>query len=105
MLESKLSRGLMILGAGIGFLGVGVWALEVQINLPDWIVRVAMFKLTAIAAVGLLAAGALLGRHARTSSLASGRVPAQLPEGGAEPWRQHEHDRTAQPVDRRDSPP
>jgi hypothetical protein len=105
MLEARISRALMAMGAGIGLLGIGVWALDLHLNVPDWMVRIAMFKLTAIAVVGLLAAGALLGRHARTSSLVSGRVPAQIGEADAEPLRQRERDLTPQPVDRSDSPP
>lgn len=102
MLESRVARTLMLMGAGIGVLSVAVWALDVQVNVPDWMIRVAMFKLAAIASVGLLAAGALVGRHAKTSSLAPGVPPAQVGEGDAGPLRQRERDVTA-PGIRRES--
>ena len=69
MNESKIARGLMWLGAGVGLVSVAVWGLEVRLNLPDWIVRVAMIKLAFIASAGLLAGGAMIGRHANSRSL------------------------------------
>jgi hypothetical protein len=69
MNESKVARALMWVGAGVGLLSVAVWGLEVRLNLPDWIVRVAMIKLAFIASAGLLAGGAMIGRHARSRSL------------------------------------
>ena len=100
MLESRIARVLMVMGAGIGMLNIGVWALDVQVNVPDWMIRIAMFKLAAIASVGLLAAGALVGRHAKTSSLASGASPAQVGEGDARPLRVHERDVMAPGLER-----
>jgi hypothetical protein len=67
--ESKIARGLMWLGAGIGLASVVVWGLEVRVNVPDWMIRVAMIKLAFIASAGLLAGGALIGRHAKSRSL------------------------------------
>ena len=83
MLESRLARGLMVLGAGVGILTVAVAALEMQVNLPDWMVRVAMIKLAFLASVGLLAAGALVGRHAKSRSLGPA-APELLPHERAE---------------------
>ena len=76
----RLSRLLLLLGAGVGLAGVGVWALELQLNLPDWLVRVAMLKLTLIASAGLLVGGALVGRHARQRYLSDGATDRQLGE-------------------------
>jgi hypothetical protein len=76
MFESRLSRLLLLLGAAVGIGSVGVWALEMRINLPDWMVRVAMLKLAFAGSFGLLAAGALLGRHARARSLPENKPPA-----------------------------
>src|SRR5689334_21634873 len=87
MTESRIARGLMMLGAGVGVASVTVWALELQMNLPDWIVRVAMFKLAFIAAGGSLAAGAVVGRHANMRQLPSGDVE-RLPAERAEPLMQ-----------------
>jgi hypothetical protein len=67
--ESKIARGLMLLGAGIGLASVVVWGLDVRVNVPDWMIRVAMIKLAFIASAGLLAGGALIGRHAKGRSL------------------------------------
>ena len=69
MSETKIARGLMWLGAGVGLVSVALWGLEVRVNLPDWLVRVAMIKLAFIASAGLLAGGAMLGRHANSRAL------------------------------------
>jgi hypothetical protein len=66
MNESKIGRALMWLGAGVGLVSIAVWGLEVRMNLPDWLVRVAMIKLAFIASAGLLAGGAMIGRHAHS---------------------------------------
>ncbi len=58
-----LAGGLIVgLAAGVALL-LGVDPTR----LPPFLVRVALFKLTFIAAAGLLVAGALLGRRARQS--------------------------------------
>ena len=83
MLESRLARVLMVLGAGVGVLSVAVASLDMRVNLPDWMVRVAMIKLAFIAAGGLLAAGAMMGRHAKSKSLtspATNLLPDERPE-------------------------
>ena len=86
MLESKLSRILLIFGATIGIAGVSVWAIDGRfLNLPDWIVQVAMVKLTFLGAAGLLGAGALLGRHAKRSAMEE-KSRAALAEGVVEPF-------------------
>ena len=92
MLESRISRLLLILGAGVGVVGTLVWALELQINLPDWMIRIAMLKLAFIASAGLLAAGALVGRHAKSARRLPSVIdaPAQLGEGSAQPIEQSE---------------
>ena len=84
MLESRLSRILLLLGAGVGTAGVVVWALELQMNLPDWVVRVAMLKLTLIASAGLLAGGALVGRHAHQRAVQGAAGAGQLGEDAAD---------------------
>ena len=97
MLESKLSRLLLILGATLGIAGVGVWAIDGRFfNLPDWIVQVAMVKLTFLGAAGLLGAGALLGRHAKRSTLAD-ITRASLGEGTVEPFQTELRTRDAAP--------
>ena len=94
MLESKLSRILLILGATIGIVGIGVWAIELRVNLPDWMIRVAMVKLALLGAAGLLGAGAVLGRHAKRSAL-SETSRAALGEGMVEPAHGEQRQRDA----------
>ena len=76
----RLSRLLLLLGAGVGVIGVTVWALDLKVNLPDWLVRIAMLKLILIASAGLLAGGALVGRQARQRFLPRGADDRQLGE-------------------------
>ncbi|HEX6314516.1 MAG TPA: hypothetical protein VFZ73_06630 [Gemmatimonadaceae bacterium] len=84
MSESRAARALMGLGVTVGVVAASLGVLDLQLNFPDWLIRVAMIKLGFIAAGGLLAGGALLARHARSRSLTA--VAAhQLPEGGADP--------------------
>lgn len=105
MFESRISRGLMILGAGIGLLSIAVWALELRVNLPDWMIRVAMIKLALIASAGLLAAGAVVGRHAtKMRGLTSEPAVPRLGEGEARPLGGYVRN-TPQGVDRRPDPP
>jgi len=57
------ARLLMAAGLGAGIVGVLVWTFGLRIHVPEWMWRVAAVKLTFAAAVGLVAAGALLLRH------------------------------------------
>jgi hypothetical protein len=103
MLESRIARALMLLGAGVGTLGVTVVALEVHVNLPDWMVRVAMVKLAFVAAGGLLAAGALVGRHAKSRALPSTHPELLSPEH-PESFGQEIHDDGERVVARKHDP-
>ena len=76
MFESRLSRLLMLLGAAVGVGSLVIWALEMRINFPDWLVRLAMVKLALAGSLGLLAGGALLGRHAKSRQLSTNPSPA-----------------------------
>jgi hypothetical protein len=87
MLESRVARGLMLLGVGIGVLSVAVAALDIQLNLPDWMIRVAMIKLAFVASAGLLAGGAMVGRHAKARGLTPS-APELLPHERAESFGQ-----------------
>jgi hypothetical protein len=80
MLETRLSRLLLVLGTAVGLAATGVWALDVQVDVPDWMIRVAMLKLAFAGSLGLLAAGALIGRHAKTRSVPL-QASAALSEG------------------------
>jgi hypothetical protein len=77
MVSSKLSRVLLAMGATLGIAAVAALALDLRINIPDWMIQVAMIKLALIGAAGLLGAGAMLGRHAhRQASLRADQEPA-----------------------------
>jgi hypothetical protein len=78
---SRIARILMGLGVTVGVTAASLAALEIQLNLPDWLVRVAMIKLAFIGSFGLLAAGALIGRHAKSRAVSAERSSPQLPEG------------------------
>ena len=86
MFESRMSRALLSLGAAVGVVSIGVWVLDVQVHLPDWMIRVALIKLALLASGGLLAAGALMGRHAKgRPSVPPAPHMDRLGEGPAEP--------------------
>ena len=92
MFESRISRALLALGVAVGLMTVGVWALDVHVNPPHWMIRIAMIKLAVLASAGLLAAGALVGRHAKVRrSLPPDSPLVQVGEGAAEPLQQ-KHD-------------
>lgn len=83
MNESRVARALMGLGVTVGVVAASLGVIDVQLNLPDWLIRVAMIKLGFIAAGGLLAGGALMARHARSRSVAAPQAK-QLHEGEGE---------------------
>ena len=84
MFTTKLARFLLVLGAGLGIAGVAVAAMEVRINFPDWMIQVAMIKLALAGSLGLLGAGAMLGRHAKRQASLENREPVALGEGNAD---------------------
>lgn len=85
MFESRISRALMFLGVAVGVVSVGVWVLDVRVNLPDWMIRVALIKLALLASAGLLAAGALVGRRAKgRTSVSQAPHIRRVGEGPAE---------------------
>jgi hypothetical protein len=66
---SAISKLLLIVGAVVGAAAGVALALGVRLDrLPSWMITVGMYKLVFIAAGGLLAAGAMLGRAARDKS-------------------------------------
>jgi len=102
MFETRISRALLYLGVAIGLLTVGVWALDVHVNPPDWMIRIAMIKLAVLASAGLLAAGALVGRHAKARrSLPPDSPLAQVGQGAAEPLQQKDGAGAPLPHERR----
>lgn len=103
MSESRVARALMGLGVTVGIVAAGLGALDVHVNFPDWIIRVAMIKLGFIAAGGLLAGGALLARHARSRSLSPPGADL-LQEGQAEPMSR-DRERVRSGTEKESDPP
>lgn len=102
MFESRVSRGLLFLGVAVGVMTVGVWVLDIQVNPPSWMIRIAFIKLALVASAGLLAAGALVGRHAKErSSVAQAPNIPQVEEGPADPLQQNRDAMSREVVDRR----
>jgi hypothetical protein len=64
---STLSKALLLLGALVGAAAGATLAFGIRLDqLPPWMITVGMYKLAFIAAGGLLVAGALIGRAARS---------------------------------------
>ena len=80
MSSAKLSRLLLGMGATLGIAAVLAMAVDLRVNIPDWMIKVAMVKLALVGAAGLFATGAILGRHANRSSLHADRGRARLDE-------------------------
>ena len=94
---------LLVLGAGLGIAGVAVAALEVRINFPDWMIQVAMIKLALAGSLGLLGAGAMLGRHARRQASLENRDRLVLGEANPDldkPREQRSSDQLRQTPDK-----
>ncbi|MGH7696943.1 MAG: hypothetical protein ACRENH_18270 [Gemmatimonadaceae bacterium] len=77
------ARVLMTAGLGAGILGVLMWSFGIRFHVPDWMWRVAAVKLTFAAAVGLVAAGALLLRHLKKSERMDASLGSALPDESA----------------------
>jgi hypothetical protein len=66
MRSSTVAKGLLMLGVLVGGAAGVALALGFRVDqLPPWMITVGMYKLAFIAAGGLLAAGAVLGRAAQ----------------------------------------
>jgi hypothetical protein len=89
--SSGVAKGLLLLGALVGGLAGVALALGLRLDqLPPWMITVGMYKLAFIAALGLLVAGAAIGRAARRESStddALGHGPGAHPTSiGPGPW-------------------
>jgi hypothetical protein len=82
---SRVARALMYGGTALAVVGVGAWILDVIPPIPEWMVRIAIYKLTLAAAGGLILAGAWLRRSVRASAKRE-----QLSEGAPDVPLQHE---------------
>lgn len=95
------ARVLMTAGLGAGILGVVLWTFGIRIHVPEWMWRVAAVKLTFAAAIGLVAAGALLLRHLRKRERTDMSLSSVSPDESARAlgaaswnpeWRQREQE-------------
>lgn len=66
-LATMLARVGMGLGLALGAAAIVVWALDIRIDVPPWMWRIAVVKLVLAAGLGWIAAGALILRHLRRS--------------------------------------
>jgi hypothetical protein len=97
----RLARILMYGGAIVALLGVGAWVLDVIPPMPEWMVRLAIYKLTLAGGAGLIAVGALLRRAARESAIRRGDTGEHaLAAGEADLTRSGESARQASRVPR-----
>lgn len=78
---STVSRVLLGMGVTLGVAAVAAMALDLRVNIPDWMFQVAMIKLAVIGSLGLLGAGAVLGRHAKRRHSLPDPDPRLLSEG------------------------
>ena len=69
------------MGVTLGVAAVATMALDLRVNIPDWMIQVAMIKLALIGSLGLLGAGAVLGRHAKRRTSLPDTDPRILSEG------------------------
>ena len=79
----KIARALMIAGAAVATVSVAFWGLSYMPVFPEWMVRLAIFKLTLVSAAGLMIAGAALrrslrARHDSSAQLGDGAAPPQM---------------------------
>ena len=61
----RLDSVLMAAGVALGLVAAVLFAFGVQPQLPPWVLRLVVYKLAFIGALGLLGAGAALRRRAR----------------------------------------
>ena len=86
----RVARVLMYGGTALALAGATAWALDVIPPLPEWMLRIAVYKLTLFGGAGMLVAGAALRRalgdvaRAREADRASGELGA----GAAQPAQQ-----------------
>ena len=75
-----VGRGMMIAGAALAAVSVMIWGLSFIPAFPEWMIRLAIFKLMLASAGGLMVAGAVVRR-----SLLRGRGAVQQLGDGALP--------------------
>ena len=105
MTESRLplivGRALMAVGLGVGVLAMVMWTLDITIDVPAWMWRVAAIKLTLASSIGFIASGALLLRHLKRAQRdpGPGSGPPDDPprELGAPIWPPTTRQRTRAP--------
>jgi hypothetical protein len=78
MRASTIAKSLLVVGLAVGTIAALALALGLEVDrIPSWMITVGMYKLTFIAAGGLLVAGALMGRATRERRLRDGSRDAE----------------------------
>ncbi len=87
----RIARALMAAGTGLALVAVAVWGLDFLPQMPDWMIKLAVYKLSLGSGVILIVAGAALRRALRETAL-SRPAPRGLGEGSPDeiPLRQSE---------------
>lgn len=79
----RIARALMLAGGGLSVVAVAVWGLDFLPQMPDWMIKLAVYKLSLGSGVALIIAGAALRkalrettpRHPPPSELGAPAVP------------------------------
>jgi len=99
----RVSRALLYGGTALAVVAVGAWVLDVIPDVPEWMLRIAVYKLALGSGLGLMIAGAVLRRSLRETPAPAGRaVPPALGEGNSPPIPPP-HQKGERAAERRDS--
>lgn len=74
----RVASTLLVIGAAVGALGIGAWAFDLLPPVPEWMLRLAVYKLTLASGAGLMVAGAVLRRQMRAAARRDARLHAGM---------------------------
>jgi hypothetical protein len=85
----RVSRTLMYVGTGLAVVAVAAWTFDAMPAMPEWMLRLAIYKLTLASGAGLLIAGAVLRRSfgnrrptPAAPQVGEGTTPPPIPRDG-----------------------
>lgn len=99
-LARLLARALLGLGFLVGAVAMGLWVFDVQIEIPHWMWRVAMVKLTLAGAIGMFITGASALRYLRRAELRDLEKPLPDEQLPAPNWSAAVHRGESVPLER-----
>jgi hypothetical protein len=79
----RVSRTLMVVGTTLASVAAAVWMADALPTFPDWMLRLAVYKLAFASGAGLLIAGAVVRRSLKPSG-APAPPPEQLDAGATD---------------------